>query len=850
MKNTRISLLSIVLAALLPITQILAAPTTGQEQPQQTSNAGVQPNSFDEPSQEEIEAVYKDMLINAYIRIPQAIKSKILALNLMVSNGQIKLSSARDRKAFTAALDSVSQSWKKYCNPADPAEDITKIFDLNQQIVAYLLHIVKQDLKDLTPFTFRPMKQSEISLGDMYNKLEQFARTYHELEMSMNDLGKTKFTKFKRWIGEVNRKGKYGAKAFMVGAGAFVASVLRYAMKPMPPHVIDEYRRFGSGRGADANVAEQPDSGLWHSVSNSDVGNAISNNGFVRWYDDNIIGTPPYTMPMTQSSALDINRPYIHGTGTGLFGTLDKMKIPLIFAVTLPLALKAFGDKIIDGISGWKALHKDPAEFFKLGELFNNEKQQVSMLEQQWIQNALEHSEPRITFDDIAGLAEQKEELMPVIKYLLNPELFEKTGTAIEKGYLLYGPTRTGKTYLAEALAGELVHRYGKPLTFLKVNSSEMKMVGIKKVIDVIKKYAPCIVFIDELDLLNLQRDRSSDMLEQFLTSMKQDEGKQIIFLAATNRLDHLDQALLQPGRFGKIIPFENPSFKDRREFFEKELMRRQVDPRVIDLQRLALETEDCSFGDLASILNHALSKSMQNRSSLSYENFESGIDTFKRMIVESVIQIPVEERAVITTNLAGQAIAYSLLPTGEHLHQVTMMPTRKKVVEERIWYSENTSGPKKIIGYGDLFTLHKLNTAGFDSVEQKMNKIKALMAGFAAEKLMLGATAYSYRTENMEHARQLAEAMVFKGLKKEHFSRDAADAKLNEVQKLLEKCELEVTQLLTENKENIKKIAEALESHGRLSQADVREIITPKAMVVKESQAPTGMIKTSAPAA
>ncbi len=851
MKNLRIALLSTIMVGLLPLTPLRATqkPATPMAQPasHQPELPQLESDNY-EPSQAEIEAMYRGIFENAYIHIPQALKSKIMALNLMVSNGEIKLAKPH-LNAFHVALESVSTAWQKYCNPTDPNEDITKIFELNEQIIAYLINLVKNDLNDLRPFVFKSKQPAPLNIGDMIGKFQAFERAFAQLELSMNELGKTKFQKFKQWLSRVNKRGNYYAKGFTLGAVTLAASILRYAMKPMPQHVMEEYRAFGRGAPAQAPAVGAQE-GVWSHMASSDLGTAFANNPFVRWYDDNVIGTPPYPLPFTNSGTFDLNKPIIAGTGTGAFGILDRAKIPLLFMFTLPLAFKKFFDSITDGVNGWKACYKDPKEFFKWGELFNNEKQQVSAIEQLWIQGALEHSVPRITFDDIAGLHEQKQELIPVIQYLLNPEMFEKTGTAIEKGYLLYGPTRTGKTYLAEALAGELVHRYNKPLTFLKVNSSEMRLVGIKKVIEVIKKYAPCIVFIDELDLLNLQRDRSSDMLEQFLVGMTQEPGKQVIFLAATNRLDHIDQALLQPGRFGKIIPFENPTFNDRREFFEKELVRRRLNAKSINLERLAKETEDCSFGDLASILNHALSKSMQHRAGLSYECFENGIDTFKRKIVEGDLHIPQEERSIITAHLAGQALAYELLPTGEELHKVTMLPIHKKVTEERIWYSENTTGPKKIIGYGDIFTLHKMNTAGFDSVEQKINKIKVLLAGYVAEKLLIGATAYSYRPECNEQARQIAESIVFKGLKKEHFSRDAADAKLNEVQKLLQQSEAEVMQLLSKNKESLKKLADELVLQGTLMVADVRDILAPKpAMVVKETQAPTGKIKTTGPA-
>src|SRR5579872_3151818 len=115
-----------------------------------------------------------------------------------------------------------------------------------------------------------------MSLAEMYNKLEQFAQTYHELELSMNDLGKTRLQKFKRWFGEINRRGGYGTKAFLLGVAGFAGSILRYALKPAPQYVVDEYRRFGNkGEAKNDPVYEE---GIWQWAANSDLGQAIGNN--------------------------------------------------------------------------------------------------------------------------------------------------------------------------------------------------------------------------------------------------------------------------------------------------------------------------------------------------------------------------------------------------------------------------------------------------------------------------------------------------------------------------------------------------------------------------------------------
>jgi cell division protease FtsH len=541
-----------------------------------------------------------------------------------------------------------------------------------------------------------------------------------------------------------------------------------------------------------------------------------------RLVDDNIVGTKPSKKTFLDGTKLVTEEE----GGTGLFGRIHRHHKDILTWTSLPVAFSKQIESFVSGINNWKTLKTNPKSFFRMDELFKNKQQKISALDEFFLSSAIEHTTPRLTFDDIAGLEDQKRQLQPVINYLLNPELFEKTGTAIEKGYLLYGPTRTGKTYLAEALAGELVLKHKKKLSFIKLRGSELRMTGIKKILDMVEKYAPCIVFIDELDLLNLQRDHNAMLLDEFLTSMKHDTtNHQVIFLAATNRIDHIDHALLQPGRFGKIIPFENPPLHDRAAFFQKHLSNKNLyDPELLDMKRLVQETEGCSFGELASITNNALTLATQKKEILSYRHFDKSIDTFKNKIADSEINLPVEERRVVAVHLAGHALAYTLLATGEQFHKVTMLPIQKKVTEKNIWLND-LSYLNSITSYGEVFTLHKINTAGFDTAEQKTNRIKALLAGYAAEKLLLGSCGYGYHNEDYEQARQVAESLVFQGIKKEHFSHEAADKKLNEVMNLLEQCENEVSDLLRKNKDKLERITHLLDEHVTLTADDIATV-------------------------
>jgi cell division protease FtsH len=777
------------------------------------------------------------------------LSSIIQSLNLMIAHQRaIRLSEKQLEVLYQSfqEIQAILQSTMTQARNKN-MPTISKIVGVNQQLAHYLLAIVRNHLRNIKVFALAPTAE-QLTITQSIEIMATTAAHMQALELALKDLGVTAWQRIKRsWRNFDERYQVYDRLklgVFAIGAGMLLrygtkSSVSynqyahieakikfdKYAQEKEKHEKADEndqkrQRADAAFKGAQAILKQHEDLKKQH----DDLEHGIHSSWW-HWFDETIIGNQP----------INAGSMFVNGNGTistdkalhqrpGVFGTLHYYMGPTLLWLGFASALKKTVDTVVSDVHGWKGLYKNPGEYMKINELWHNEKQVVHPIEELFVTNALEHYAPRITFDDIVGLHDQKKELRPIINYLLNPELFEKTGTSVEKGYLFYGPSRTGKTYLAEALAGELVHKHGKKLAFVKIKGGDLRYVGIKKVLEVVKKFAPCIVFIDELDLLNLQRDQNTQLLEEFLTGMRTDDGKQVVFLAATNRIDHIDHALLQPGRFGKIVTFENPPFADRKEFFNFELRMRNISHPNIDIDRLALETENCTYGDLASILNHALTKAMQSRQVLGYDHFESGIDTFKRKILDAPLNIPESEKAVIAAHLAGHALAYALLPSSEKLHKVTMQPIQKRIVEEKAWMSDLTVA-KKITTFGDVFTLHQINTGGFDSYEQKMNKVKALLAGHAAEKLLLGATAYNYH-EDYDAARVELESLVFRGIKKDQLSRPMLDAKSDEVQQLIKTCEDQVTAFLIQHRPALERLAAKLKTNTILTAQEVTEII------------------------
>ena len=223
--------------------------------------------------------------------------------------------------------------------------------------------------------------------------------------------------------------------------------------------------------------------------------------------------------------------------------------------------------------------------------------------------------DPRYTFDDIIGHEAFKHQLNRYVEYIMDPDKFDRAGATPERGILFAGPPQTGKTMLAEATAGEILKRQmlngnTDKFSFLVFTPAEINESGIDFILWLAEAQAPCIVFIDELDLYGLQRERNTKMLGEFLTAMSgamnTEKSKRIILLGATNKPENLDQALLQHGRFGKILYFDYPSFEERKQFFNKKLLQDLgLTFKDTFVEKLTRETENCTYNDLKAIVNH-----------------------------------------------------------------------------------------------------------------------------------------------------------------------------------------------------------------------------------------------------
>ncbi len=359
----------------------------------------------------------------------------------------------------------------------------------------------------------------------------------------------------------------------------------------------------------------------------------------------------------------------------------------------------------------------------------------------------------RVTFDDVAGIDEAKEELEEIVEFLRNPQKFSRLGGKIPKGALLVGPPGTGKTLLARAIAGEA----GVP--FFTISGSDfVEMfvgVGASRVRDMFeqaKKNAPCIVFIDEIDAVGRHRgagygggnDEREQTLNQLLVEMDGFEANEgVIILAATNRRDVLDPALLRPGRFDRNVTVGNPDIKGREKILAVHARKTPLGPDV-DLRIIARGTPGFSGADLANLVNEsALMAARVGRRFVTMEDFENAKDKVMMGAERRSMVLTQDQKEKTAYHEAGHAVVGLLLPECDPVYKATIIPRGGAL------------GMVVSLPEMDRLNWHR------DECEQKL---AMTMAGKAAEVLKYGEDHVSNGPAgDIQQASQLARAMVMR---------------------------------------------------------------------------------------
>lgn len=431
----------------------------------------------------------------------------------------------------------------------------------------------------------------------------------------------------------------------------------------------------------------------------------------------------------------------------------------------------------------------------------------------------------KVTFEDVAGADEVKEELEEIVEFLKSPKKFNEIGAKIPKGVLLYGPPGTGKTLLARAVAGEA------GVAFFSISGSDfVEMfvgVGASRVRDLFeqaKKNAPCIIFIDEIDAVGRQRgagvggghDEREQTLNQLLVEMdgfNSNEG--IIILAATNRPDILDPALLRPGRFDRQVTVDRPDVKGREEILKVHVRKKPLASNV-DLAVIAKQTAGFTGADLANLVNEAallsarmgLKKVGQQQLEQSIERVIAGPEKKSRAMMSEY------EKNLVSYHEAGHALLGYLLPECDPVHKVSIIPrgraggyTLLLPTEDRNYMTRTHLQHQIIMMLGgrvaEEIVLHEISTGASNDIERATSTIRRMITEWGMSDELGTITFGNNNNDQVFLGRDLG--------RDRNYSEAVAYSIDKEVKHLMDECHAEARRLLSENLDKLTLIAETL---------------------------------------
>ena len=446
----------------------------------------------------------------------------------------------------------------------------------------------------------------------------------------------------------------------------------------------------------------------------------------------------------------------------------------------------------------------------------------------------------KVTFNDVAGVEEAKEEVEEVVEFLKDPRKFSRLGGKIPRGCLLVGPPGTGKTLLARAIAGEA----GVP--FFTISGSDfVEMfvgVGASRVRDMFeqgKKHSPCIIFIDEIDAVGRSRgaglgggnDEREQTLNQLLVEMDGfDTNEGVIIIAATNRPDVLDPALLRPGRFDRQVVVSNPDLIGREKILKVHAKKISIAPDV-NLRTVARGTPGFSGADLANLVNEAaLLAARKNKRIVTFQEFEEAKDKVMMGAERRSMVMSEEEKRLTAYHEAGHAIvtlnekaAYpihkaTIIPRGRALGMVMQLPERDEVSQTREQlHAQMAIAMGGRVAEEIIFGEDKVTTGASSDIEQATKRARAMVmrAGLSKE---MGPVAYGENEEEVFLGRSVA--------RQQNMSEETARKVDSEIRKFVDMGYERARKVLTEKIDDLHKLAKALLTYETLTGSEIEDLI------------------------
>ena len=444
----------------------------------------------------------------------------------------------------------------------------------------------------------------------------------------------------------------------------------------------------------------------------------------------------------------------------------------------------------------------------------------------------------RKTFKDVAGLKEEKEEVQELIDFLKNPKKFTKMGARIPKGVLLVGPPGTGKTLLAKAVAGEA------KVPFFYISGSDFVElfvgVGASRVRDMFKQAkqtAPCLIFIDEIDAVGRERgtglggghDEREQTLNQLLSEMDGfGENEGIIIIAATNRPDVLDPALLRPGRFDRQVTVGKPDVNEREEILNVHA-KNKILGKDVKLKFIAERTPGYSGADLENLLNEAaLLAVRRNKESISMEEIDEASDRVLMGPAKTSRKVTDYEKKIVAYHEAGHAVSGIILPNGEEVHKITIIPrgmaggyTQMLPKEERTLVYTKKELEEQIItllsGRASEETYMKeISTGASDDLKRATKIARSMVTEYGMSSL--GPMQFEHRSESVFLGRDYNQT--------KNFSDQVALLIDQEVKKIIDECYKEAKKIVSKEKKLIDVLAGELVKKETLTKEEIERLV------------------------
>ncbi len=494
---------------------------------------------------------------------------------------------------------------------------------------------------------------------------------------------------------------------------------------------------------------------------------------------------------------------------------ISTFALPVMIVIALLVMFRRTRDSIFGG-GGILGFSKSPARKYELGDR-------------------------RVTFDDVAGLEGVKQDLQEIVEYLKNPKKFQRLGGRVPKGILLMGPPGTGKTLLGRAVAGEA----GVP--FYSINGSEFIQmfvgVGASRVRDLFataKENSPCILFIDEIDAVGRHRgtgvggghDEREQTLNQILSEMDGfSQTESVIVMAATNRPDVLDPALLRPGRFDRHVIVDRPTYKGRLAIFKVHTRNIPL-AEDVDLERLAASSVGLTGADIRNLVNEAtLWASRHDKNTVEMSDFDYARDKVLMGSKRDEVLKP-KEKAITAYHEAGHTLLAWLEPEADRVHKVSIIPRGRALGvtlvmpdEDRVNIAESGLRAILLISMGgraaEKIVFNEFSAGAENDLDRAMNIARRMVTHWGMSD-RLGPVAFRDSEDHPFLGREITEPR--------RFSEHTAQVIDEEVSRILRASYERAVEMLTVNRDKLECIAKALEKEETLDDVAIAKLIGPPA--------------------